>query len=135
MAQFLFVEKGIPQPVESGEFSWTCANIATLIDVTASNPFVNQYDVLQSVSTYQFDAAKYPLRNSPVSLTAEDVLMFYIAIGNAHVNKPGALFADNMPAAYLDAMAFEAQSIPDLNNPEFLFQLITSPLVYSTFLK
>lgn len=135
LANYLIDEKAVTRPLESGNYAWSCSEIATLIDTIVSNPFSSPYDALTSVNNYQFDANRYPLRDQPLDLTAEDVLLFYIAIGNAHVNRPGALFADNLPAADLDELAEDAKSVADLNNPEFAFQYLTTPVVFDAFLK
>lgn len=65
----------------------------------------------------------------PNPLTAEDLLMFLVAVGNAHTNRPDALFDDNLPVADLDAMRDEG-----IVNAEFTFQRLVLAAVFDRFL-
>ncbi len=127
---YLLAARGVTPSREDGQYSWTCSQIAGLIDTLVSNPYASPYEVLRTPTDFQFDPARYPLAGKPTALTAEDVLMFYVAIANAHVNQPGAPFADNLPVADLDALAAEG-----VMNPEFEFQYYTFTMVFSYFLR
>lgn len=129
MAQYI-LGKGVTLPQENGKYQWNCQQIATIWDVTVSNPHPDPYDAIATESTYQFDPDTYPLRNSPIDLTAEDVLMFMVSDSNAYTNTPYDPFGDSIPLADTQAMRDAG-----LLNSEFEFQYRVIPAVYDQFLK
>jgi hypothetical protein len=80
-------------------------------------------------SGYAFDPETWFVPGDPNPLTAEDLLMFLVAVGNAHTNRPDALFDDNLPVADLDAMRDEG-----IVNAEFTFQRLVLAAVFDRFL-
>lgn len=131
MAKYLVENRVVRLPSEDGDFSWTCEQITTLFDVVASNPYKHPYDVLAAEFSWQFDPATYPLRDSPVDLTAEDILLFTLAITNGFPNMPG--LQGNCNASQVDC---DAMFMTDgLLNPEFEIQYRVLPKVYETFLR
>jgi len=108
-------------PASSSAYSWSCQDIAALIDVTGSLPFADAYDGVRR-------AAEFPFDNIDNQLTAEDVLAFVVGLGNGNINRPDAPFIDNIPAA--DAAMLVAAGI---DNSEFEFQSRMVPHIFQLF--
>lgn len=103
-------------------YTFTCKEIATLVNVTGSSPTGNRYDAILNESAYPFDD-EYP------QVTAEDLMAFILAIGNAHVNTPSATFIDNIPQSDADALV-EA----GIQNAELEWHIRMVPHIFDLFL-
>lgn len=113
---------GIPIPQENGSYHWSCKNIASMIDVMATNIHGGSYDYNifdnRTENNYQFTGKDFS-RQRKLHLTAEELLMFQVGLSNAQINStdPDLTFSDNIPVADIENMFLEG-----VVNPEYEFQ-------------
>lgn len=87
--------------------SFNCHEIAKAVNVLASMPAVEPLDFSKPLAL--------PYDQTSLNLTADELFDFFIALGNALTNQPGATatFADTLPQSDLDALNNSGISNPE----------------------
>lgn len=129
LIDFLVNARGLTEPREDGNYTWSCPEIGELIAFTVRNPSVadassldEPYLALDGATTEDYQFPNYWTVPQSIELTGEDVLMFVVALSNGQINQPGAAFADNIPVADIERLSEASLRNPELTNPEWAFQ-------------